>query len=156
MPSYPHAEPSFQALHRIHRTMVRAKLAQQGLDDLGSPTMLLTLHHQFPPDERPSQRQLAELLTVTPATIAMSLKSLERFGYVEKFADPKDQRCKRIGLTPKGIDAVKQCDEIFGEINTKVMDGFSAEEKEQLESYHQRMLTNIHAIACAMAKEEGI
>lgn len=151
----PTVEPTFQALHRVHRLVVRTRLSQAGLDDLGSPAMLMILKQQFAGEARPSQRQLAQALSVTPATVAMTLKSLQRCGYIEKYPDLKDQRCKRIGLTEKGLEAVNTCEDIFEEANDKVRTGFTQEEDELLESYHQRMLKNISAFAEELMQVEG-
>lgn len=136
-------EPAFQALHRIHRTITRQLLAQHGIEDLGSPLMLTTLYHHFSIQNQPSQRQLAQLLCVTPATIAMSLKSMVRAGYVEKTPDLNDQRCKRIRLTQKGEEAAAICLKVFDITNGCVTQGFTQEEKAQLDSYNQRMLSNV-------------
>lgn len=148
-------DPAFQVLHRVHRFVVRTELARAGLDDLGSPAMLISLKQQFSGEERPSQRQLAQVLSVTPATVAMTLKSLQRCGYIEKYPDPRDQRCKRIGMTEKGLAAVKVCEEIFFQANERVFEGFTPEENAQVEGYHQRMLDNINSYAEEIAQREG-
>ena len=97
----------FHALHRAHQKRAQAQLNAGGLEDLGSPPMLFLIRHWSEQGKLASQKELADALHVTPATVAMSLKSLERSGYVEKRGDPSDQRCKRIAITPKGSRALR-------------------------------------------------
>ena len=94
----------------------------------------------------PTQKKLAELLHVSPATVANSLKSLERGGYVRKEADPADARCNRVFLTDRGRRAVQECAEVFDAVDQQVLRGFSPGELEQLRSFHQRMLDNLRQI----------
>lgn len=133
----------FHSLHRAHQKRAQAQLNAGGLEDLGSPPMLFLIRHWSEQGKLASQKELADALHVTPATVAMSLKSLERSGYVEKRGDPSDQRCKRIAITPKGSRAVEQCFTILGQVDEQMFDGFSPEEQEQLNSYHRRMLRNL-------------
>lgn len=48
------------------------------------------------------QEKLAELIKVDRTTAARALKKLESNGFVEKRADPENQKIKRIFLTGKG------------------------------------------------------
>ena len=133
----------FHSLHRAHQNKVQAQLNAGGLEDLGSPPMLFLIHHWNEQGKLASQKELADALHIAPATVAMSLKSLERGGYVEKRADPTDQRCKRIAITPKGIQAVKRCFTIFDQVDELMFAGFSEEEQRQINQYHRRMLCNL-------------
>lgn len=133
----------FHTLHRIHRNAVQAELNARGLADVGSPLILFILDHRGDHGEIASQRQLAQALRVSPATIATSLKSLERLGYVEKRVDEQDARRKRVLITEKGKAAVRQCFEVFCEIDRKMMEGFSAQEQENLDCLHRKMIDNL-------------
>lgn len=133
----------FHALHRSHVNALQAELHARGLSDLGSPMILFILDHHGDHGEIASQRELARVLRVSPATIATSLKSMERMGYVEKHVDEKDARRNRIVITEKGLAAVKQCFEIFGEIDRRMMEGFTPEEQNDLDRLHRKMLNNL-------------
>lgn len=135
----------FHAVHRARVNAVNAELAARGLSDLGSPMILFILDHHGKKGKIASQRELAEALHVSPATIAVSLKSLERLGYVEKKADEQDARRNRVTITPKGEGALKQCFELFCEIDDKMVEGFSQQEKELLNRLHQKVLDNLSA-----------
>lgn len=134
----------FHALHRAHVNAVQTELHARGLSDLGSPMILFILDHHGDHGEIASQRELAQALRVSQATIATSLKSLERLGYVEKRLDDRDNRRNRIAITEKGAAAVKQCFEVCGEIDRRMMEGFSSQEKEDLNRLQHRMLENLN------------
>ena len=133
----------FHALFQAHRTAVQAGLAERGIEALGSPLLMMLLQCGKEHGEIPTQRALAKVLLVSPAAIAMSLKSLERLGFVEKRTDPADQRRKRVTVTPKGEEAVETCWKVLMEVDRRMMEGFSPAEREGLERYHQRMLQNL-------------
>ncbi len=135
----------FHALHRAHVNAVQTELHERGLSDLGSPLILFILDHHGDHGEIASQRELAQTLRVSQATIATSLKSLERLGYVEKRLDDRDNRRNRVAITGKGAAAVKQCFEVFDEVGRCMMEGLSPQEREELDRLQHRMLDNLRA-----------
>lgn len=133
----------FHILHRAHINAVQSAISAAGLADLGSPMILMLLRDWEQGREPPAQRELADAFHVTPATIAMSLKCLERGGYVEKATDPRDQRRKRVAITARGRSAVDTCQRLFEAVDRQMMAGFTREEQELLEGYQRRMLENL-------------
>ena len=136
-----HADRTILVFHQLNRTYHNAansQLAQRNLQDVNNPMVLFVLFQAL-------ERE-AELLHVSPATVANSLKSLERGGYVRKEADPADARCNRVFLTDRGRRAVQECAEVFDAVDQQVLRGFSPGELEQLRSFHQRMLDNLRQI----------
>ena len=131
-------------LHRYHRNTMNAYMVEAGLDDIGSPMLLLTIYDWCTNHRRPpSQRELAEALCITPATVAMSLKSLEQAGYIEKTSDLSDQRCKRISITPSGIDGAQTCIALFERVEKTMRTDMTPEECVQLNHAHLRMINNL-------------
>ncbi|HEY9292170.1 MAG TPA: MarR family transcriptional regulator [Microlunatus sp.] len=53
-------------------------------------------------------RELAELLSLEPATLSPLLKRLEAIGYLTRTRDPQDERSLKITLTPAGRRLRKQ------------------------------------------------
>ena len=133
----------FHALHRTHMNTVQAELNSRGLSDVGSPMILFILDHHGDRGEIASQRELAQTLRVSPATIANSLKSLERLGYVEKRPDARDNRRNRVIITEKGKAAVQQCFQVFHEIDRRMMEGLTDQERDDLDRLHHKMLENL-------------
>lgn len=146
-----HADRTILVFHQLNRTYHNAansQLAQRNLQDVNNPMVLFVLFQALEREDAgiPTQKKLAELLHVSPATVANSLKSLERGGYVRKEADPADARCNRVFLTDRGRRAVQECAEVFDAVDQQVLRGFSPGELEQLRSFHQRMLDNLRQI----------
>lgn len=135
----------FHALHRTHMNAVQAELNARGISGLGSPLILLILQHHGDHGEIASQRELAQHLRVSPATIATSLKSLERMGYVEKHLDDRDNRRNRISITEKGMEALRECFLAFQQVDLRMMEGLTPEDQETLDRLHHKMLENLGA-----------
>ncbi len=136
----------FHNLNRAHHNAITAFMAARQLQDVGQP-MILMLLESCENGEIAAQRELADKLHVSPATIATSLKSLEQMGYVKKLADDSDGRRKRVLITEKGRDAVVRCHQVFEDVDRQLYDGFSQEELETIQSLHRRMLANLRSLS---------
>lgn len=139
------SEMRYRRLNTARRTAKDTLLAEYGLKNLGQP-MLLAILRQKPDGVADSQRELAEQLHVTPATVTVSLRSMERDGYVMKIVDPNDMRRKRIALTDKGREVLDKLDEVYERIGFAMFDGFNAEEREQISDYFKRMIDNLNKL----------
>ena len=142
---YEKHEPSalFHGLHHAHKRRVMEEQTARGVGDLGAPMLLLSLFSAEMAGERWSQRDVARIMRVSPATVAVSLKTLERDGYVERSADEQDARRNRVALTDKGRAAVKLCGESFRAVDERMLSGFSPGEKEQRGGFLVRMTENL-------------
>lgn len=142
---YQKNEPSaiFHALHGAHRRRVGEESKSRGLADIGAPMLLIALRRSEEEGEHWSQRDLAQQLRCSPATVAVSLKGLEKNGYVSRMADDKDARRNRVTLTDKGRRAVDLGGESFRAVDRQMLAGFSEEEKTQLNGFLIRMLENL-------------
>lgn len=138
-------EDLFRSLDHIHRTTMDAMMARAGLSDLGQPKLLTILC--FAPDGIvDSQRELARRLHVSPATVTMSLNSMERGGYIRRLPDENDLRRKRIAITEKGRKAVERLDTVLDRLDHGMYRGFSPEERTQISAYFVRMIRNLQQI----------
>lgn len=135
----------FHQVLRAHHNACTAALARQGVRDIGSPRLLVELS-QYPDGSAPTQKELADALHSAPATIAASLKVLERQGYVERRTDEKDSRRNRISITRKGRDALEAGMRAFQQVDDHMYHGFTLEEREQVYRFHRRMLDNLYQI----------
>lgn len=147
--SVPDPAEHISLLFRLQRAKYHAiltALAEEGLQDVGQPRILFLLKESEADGVLPAQWELAQRLQVSPATIANSLKSLERLGYISKQPDAQDGRKKRVAMTEKGRDARARCGAIFRQVDRQLYAGFSPEEVQELHRYFQRMLDNMKAI----------
>lgn len=91
-----------------------------------------------------SQRDIASVLRVSPPSIAVSVKRMERSGLVKKSADKKDARYSHLNLTEKGRAAVENSTRIFSQIDEKMFADFTAQECEIFRSYLDRLIVNMN------------
>ena len=143
-------------INQAHRIAVHSRLTAAGLSEVGHP-MLLSILESTQCVDGPggchAQRELAELLHISPAAVANSLKSLEKGGYIRRQPSAGDARRNHVLLTEKGAEAVRGCHQVFEEVTAQMLEGFSEEEKAQMLSFRRRMLNNLRGEAPA-SKEE--
>ena len=133
----------FYRLHRAKHNATLAALAEAGLQDVGQPRILFLLGEAEEDGVLSSQQDLAEKLHVSPATVANSLLSLERLGYVQRREDAADRRKKRVFITDKGRQARERCIEVFRQVDREMCRGFSEQELSALADTFRRMLDNL-------------
>lgn len=125
-------------VNNLRRTLLHAKLPEGGLQH-GQLPVLATVIRQ--PDC--TQAALAEQLRVSPASIALSTKRLEKAGLIERRVNPDNRRCNRLRATEAGARTAAICLEGFASVDERSFMGFSDAEKAQLAAYFDRMIQNL-------------
>lgn len=92
-----------------------------------------------------SQVELAQDLEVSPAAIAVSLKKLEKGGYIRRETDSCDNRAHQVIITEKGRQVIEKSIIMFQETEREMFVGFSAEEMMRLEEFLERIYQNLGA-----------
>lgn len=90
-----------------------------------------------------TQKEIADALGVTPASIATSTKRLQKAGLVEKQADKDNLRNNMLSVTEKGLVLAEKCHEGFDQLDNKLYSGFSEEDLTKLKGYLDRLIYNI-------------
>lgn len=144
----------FRDLHMAHRTAIQAVFSRDGLAELGQPLILFVLEDCSNDGAIPTQKELADKLNISPATVTISLKSLERRGYVRKIADGEDLRCNRIEITDSGRITAEKCRQAFHEIDMAMYNGFSENEIKLLSGFYTRMKGNLLELAESANSQE--
>ena len=136
-----------RSLHQAHRAAIQSELKAAGLGEVGHPMLVSILQSagESPDGQCQAQRELADLLHISPAAVANSLKGLERDGYIRREPWQEDARRNRVFLTKKGTAAVEGCRDVFRRVSARMMDGFSLEELAQLSRFQRRMLDNLNS-----------
>ena len=131
--------------NQAHRAAIQAELNAAGLGEVGHPMLVSILQsaEEGPEGQCQAQRELADLLHVSPAAVANSLKCLERDGYIRREPWQKDARRNRVLLTEKGTGAVEGCRAVFQRVSARMMAGFTEEEYNQLMEFMRKMLNNL-------------
>lgn len=75
-----------------------------------------------------SQTELAKGLEVSTATVAVSLKKLERDGYIQRTAKEEDSRANFVTLTARGEEVVQESREVFDYVEMQAIKGFTEQE----------------------------
>ncbi|MDL2236004.1 MarR family transcriptional regulator [Christensenellaceae bacterium OttesenSCG-928-L17] len=109
-------------------------LQKYGLYD-GQPAILFQLQALG----TPTQSDLAAALCVSKASVGMSLRRMEKAGFVRRVQDKKDTRCNRVSLTPRGVEFVRWCEIDMNMLAENLLEDFDAEECEQVIHMLQRM-----------------
>ena len=89
-----------------------------------------------------SQKELAELLGITPAAVTGALKKLEADGYVKRTLG-HDNRYNQLQITDKGREVVTRTRELFSAVDRELFCGFSVEELDAYVSSLEKMQANI-------------
>ena len=76
---------------------MQAQLAEVGLYR-GQPPIMALLHKR----DGMSQKEMARALNLSPATMTVTLKRMERAGLIEREMDGRDQRILRVHLSEEG------------------------------------------------------
>ena len=90
-----------------------------------------------------TQVELAKKLEISPAAIAVSIKKLEKGGYIHREPDETDNRALQVSITEKGEQVVKQTLCIFRKMDEDMFAGFTDEELELLSGFLERMYRNL-------------
>lgn len=102
-----------------------------------------------------TQRQIAEEIRVTPATICGTIKRMERAGLIQRASTERDGRVTCISLTDEGRERTEQALAVIELSHRELLSGFSEEECRQMQGFVRRMGENL-VRAIGMAEEECI
>lgn len=101
-----------------------------------------------------SQTELAEKLEISPAAVAVSLKKLEKSGYISRQANENDNRVNHVAVTEKGRLTIEVSIQYFKEMENALMKDFTMEEMEALEKFFQRIIANGEAYYKSLVERE--
>ncbi|AUS96738.1 MarR family transcriptional regulator [Clostridium thermosuccinogenes] len=121
-----------------HRKVMQHYLQETGVYQAQHHLLMKISHNRYA-----SQKELAESMEVSTATIAVSLKKLEKGGYIKKIMDEEDNRLNQIIITEKGNKVVEQSKQIFESVDQKLFDGFTEKELSTLSSLLRKLDSNL-------------
>lgn len=124
--------------NKLHRMYLERELNKSGV--YRSQHQLLMYISRFP---NASQKEIATRQHVSTATIAVSLKKMEKGGYISRVTDKNDNRYNQICITPKGQAIVEGSEKIFRKVENALFTGFSEEELNQFEEFLDKVRLNL-------------
>lgn len=91
----------------------------------GQGGLLVSLHFE----NGQTQKELAHLMGIKPATMTVMIQRMEKNGLVRKEQDKKDQRSTRIYITEKGEEEYRKFQVIWDKMEEEMFANFTVEEK---------------------------
>lgn len=127
----------FRCTDQIMKRVIGRKVEGTGLYRSQHRLLMILGRH---PDS--SQTAIAEKMEISPPAVAVTLKKLEKGGYISRQCLVQDNRVNEIVVTEKGQRAIDESIICFQEIEAAILNGFSEEEMELLKSFLERMIKN--------------
>ena len=127
----------------MRNDLVRKILSRRILDAAGLQRGRLPILEVIQQKDGCTQHEIAELLHVSPASIAVSLRRMERDGLLQRSTDETDQRCRRIRITDAGRATAQTCRAGFDALDKRMFSAFSQEEAETLGHLLDRMFDGV-------------
>ncbi|HEY2600632.1 MAG TPA: MarR family transcriptional regulator [Thermoleophilaceae bacterium] len=79
-----------------------------------------------------SNAQLARRVLITPQSTIKVIAALEKKGLITRVPDPDHGRILRTLLTPNGQDVLDACDRVAAQVEAKMLEELSPEERDAL------------------------
>ena len=134
-------EMRFGRLIRMYYSRIQSQLAEVGLYR-GQPPILMLLYK----NDGMSQKEIARALNLSPATMTVTLKRMEKAGLVLREMDEHDQRILRVHLSEKGREMCETGESRIGVVTAELLEGFTLEEQQQLNEYLGRIARNMERV----------
>lgn len=134
-------EMRFGRLIRMYYSRIQSQLAEVGLYR-GQPPILMLLYK----NDGMSQKEMARALNLSPATMTVTLKRMEKGGLVLREMDEHDQRILRVHLSEKGREMCETGESRIGVVTAELLEGFTLEEQQQLNEYLGRIARNMERV----------
>ena len=93
-----------------------------------------------------TQKEIADALQVTAASVSVSLRRMQKSGLLERAADTRDLRCNSMRLTEEGYRQRERLHRCFTEFDRKIYRDFSEEELTTLAELLERLCANLETI----------
>ncbi len=96
-----------------------------------------------------SMSELGQLLSLDNSTITGLIDRLEKSGFVQRKANPKDRRMSLIHITRQGIKEVNKAKTVINQVNDEIKADFS---KQEIEAFKKIL----NSFVAKFRKEKGI
>lgn len=129
---------SMEKLHILRRIVLQKATSDIGLY-IGQLPILEHIRH----NDGCTQAELAEKMFVSPASIALSTKRMEKEGLLKKQTDKDNLRRNKLTITKKGREISEECRKVFDEVDEKMFAGLSSDEVSQFKELLDKMLISL-------------
>ncbi|MBQ7499593.1 MAG: MarR family transcriptional regulator [Clostridia bacterium] len=129
----------FITVDQLHRNRIDKNMQELGI--LRNQHMILMYIARKGADA--SQAAIAKDFGISPAAVTLSIKNLEKSGYIKRTADETDSRRNKLTLTEKGVHLTEETADRFDSVDRAMFAGFSDEELGELDGYLKRIISNL-------------
>ena len=131
-------------LHWCTDQAMTAALEEMDLTAAQGRIMGFLAHQQEPPCPRDIETEFH----LSHPTVSGLLSRLEQKGFIRLQTDPEDRRCKRIYIQPRGQECLQTMHQTILCIESRLVQDFTEEEKQQFSSFLHRAITNMGITPC--------
>ncbi len=125
-------------LNICERRIVDRLLEEKGIY-FGQPPILCYLSH----NPNATQKEIADSLNISPASVAVSVKRLEKSGLISRETDKADARRNNLSLTEKGAELDSFARQSFSSVDSAKISGLSDDEISFMLSVIKKMTDNL-------------
>lgn len=144
-------EETARAFRRANRLLMRIIERKVSSTQVYRGQHQVLMHIAHHPEA--SQAEIAERMEISPSALAVSLKKLEKGGYIRRSSDVTDERKKHMEITETGSKVVAESHVMFREIENQMFEGFSNEEMEVIYKYLNQMVENLLQVQQTYSEE---
>ena len=130
-------------LMRRHHACVERQIGDMGIHHSQHRTLMQLARRQ---EDIPSQRELAEIMGVSPAAVTTILKKMEKEGYVSRTVTDEDNRRNEIRITEAGLAKITESRAVFEATDRAMFAGFTPEEMAAFTAFVERLNRNLDAL----------
>ena len=130
---------NFIALDRFHHKLLEKQVGDCGMHRSQHAILLYIFHLEH----APSQKEIADHFSVSPAAVAVSMKKLENGGYIERKSQQNDSRFNEIIITEKGKEILRKTKSLVDLVDRKMFDDFTDEEYDIFYKCLDKMQNNL-------------
>lgn len=124
----------YMQLNQAYGYCMQHTLQKYGLYE-GQPALLFKIRElRFP-----NQNEIASELRVSKSSVGVSLRRLEKGGFIKREQDKGDSRCNRVMLTKKGEEFAHWCEMDMDMIANNLLELFDTDEREHVLDILDRM-----------------
>ncbi len=144
-------EETARAFRRANRLLMRIIERKVSSTQVYRGQHQVLMHIAHHPEA--SQAEIAERMEISPSALAVSLKKLEKGGYIRRSSDVTDERKKHMEITETGSKVVAESHVMFREIENQMFEGLSNEEMEVIYKYLNQMVENLLQVQQTYSEE---
>ena len=140
MPSTAHEELGhlMGSVCRLHHTRADQSMERIGLYRGQAILLMIVSRH-----DGITHSEIAEKLKISPAAATKVIQRMERAGYLQRQADPTDERVSRVYLQDQGRALIAEIEQAFGKLDRAMFEGLSEPDLVRFRDLLTQMAANL-------------